>query len=464
MLIVDSSCCDVGVQDKAESRGKGYKPQIKPNQGTLNNMKNLYLSARRPAAGVGCHTALQTVLLLLSLVLFGAEAFCPISDGSSTTSTALSALQAKKTAVIAGATGYIGRAVVQESVRQGYETFALVRSADKASEYSSDFEGARVVECNVCEPETLQQTFAEITEECGGRPIDLLCSCLASRSGIKKEANEIDYQATLNCLNAGRAVNARHFVLLSAFCVKNPWLQFQQAKLKFEAALQEQTAMTWTIVRPTAFFKSVSGQLEALQSGTPFILFMNGKVKSNPIAECDLATYLVDSAKDASRKNKVINLGGPDEPLSRLQQGYMMFKATGQEPSFSFADVGIFDTIINGLQFWANVTEWEALQNAAESVRIGKYYAVEDMVTTDPNEKYGTITLQEHFNRIAAEGQEYDPYVRQFSNWIGSALKATNAFQVPRWLKKQQAQHQQSANHPTAASTPATAKTVFESE
>ena len=65
-------------------------------------------------------------------------------------------------------------------------------------------------------------------------------------SGIKKDAYAIDYQATLNCLESGRAVNARHFVLLSAFCVKNPWLQFQQAKLKFEGALTAQNDMSYS--------------------------------------------------------------------------------------------------------------------------------------------------------------------------------------------------------------------------
>ena len=37
------------------------------------------------------------------------------------------------------------------------------------------------------------------------------------------------------------------------------------------------------------------------------------------------------------------------------------------------------------------------------------------MLTTAPEEKYGTITLQEHYNRIAVEGQEYDPYTTMFS-------------------------------------------------
>ena len=149
---------------------------------------------------------------------------------------------------------------------------------------------------------------------------------MASRSGIKKDAYAIDYQATLNCLNGGRAANARHFVMLSAFCVKNPWLQFQQAKLKFEDALTSQTDMTYTIVRPTAFFKSVSGQLEVIQKGAPFVMFGDGEVtRCNPIAEADLATYLVDCIGDKTRENKIINLGGPDVPLTMKKQGEVSY-------------------------------------------------------------------------------------------------------------------------------------------
>jgi divinyl chlorophyllide a 8-vinyl-reductase len=104
--------------------------------------------------------------------------------------------------------------------------------------------------------------------------------------------------------------------------VKNPWLQFQQAKLKFEADLQGQDKMTYSIVRPTAFFKSVSGQLEVVQQGAPFVMFGDGEVtRCNPIAEADLATYLIDSISHESRKNKVLNLGGPDEPLTMKKQG-----------------------------------------------------------------------------------------------------------------------------------------------
>jgi divinyl chlorophyllide a 8-vinyl-reductase len=168
--------------------------------------------------------------------------------------------------------------------------------------------------------ETKKKVLEKIKADSGD--IDAVISCLASRSGIKKDAYAIDYQASKNCLDAGGAVGAKHYVLLSAFCVKNPWLQFQQAKLKLEADIEAQDAMTYSIVRPTAFFKSVSGQLEVIQQGAPFVMFGDGEVtRCNPIAEADLATYLIDSISDKSRKNKVINLGGPDEPLTMKKQG-----------------------------------------------------------------------------------------------------------------------------------------------
>ena len=57
--------------------------------------------------------------------------------------------------------------------------------------------------------------------------------------------------------------------------------------------------------------------------------------------------------------------------------------------------IGLFDVIINGLQWAADTFKSEKLEDAAEFGRIGRYYAVEDMLTTEASEKYGRITLRE---------------------------------------------------------------------
>jgi divinyl chlorophyllide a 8-vinyl-reductase len=70
-------------------------------------------------------------------------------------------MSSTKTTIVAGATGYIGKSVVRESVRQGYKTVALVRDKKKVESiegqmvYGQFFEGAHVVECDVADPEQL---------------------------------------------------------------------------------------------------------------------------------------------------------------------------------------------------------------------------------------------------------------------------------------------------------------------
>jgi len=319
--------------------------------------------------------------------------------------------------IVVGASGYIGKAVVKEAVRRGYPTVAVTRDASKSAA-ESKFEGASIVQADVCDPSTLRAAFAQGS-------VDVVISCLASRSGSKRDSFAIDYQATLNCLEAARAAGARHVVMLSAFCVKSaerqdPYaLQFQYAKKDMEQKLREQEDLTYTIVRPTAFFKSVSGQLEVVAGGAPFVFFDLGDGASatcNPISEPDLAAALVDTIADEGRRNVVWNVGGPEDGLSMQQQGALVADVLGKEPNTLGVPIGIFDVIINLLQGAADLFKSEPLADAAEFGRIGRYYAVEDMLTTEPSERYGKTTLREHYERIAVEGQEYDPYTSVFGS------------------------------------------------
>ena len=88
-----------------------------------------------------------------------------------------------KTTVIAGATGYIGKSVVRESVRQGYNTIALVRDASKVDSsdgklmYGGYFEGAKIVECDVCDEEKLTEVRQIYI---------LLCTCICIRTVVDR--------------------------------------------------------------------------------------------------------------------------------------------------------------------------------------------------------------------------------------------------------------------------------------
>jgi len=67
---------------------------------------------------------------------------------------------------------------------------------------------------------------------------DAIVSCIASRTGAPKDAWAVDYGVHSAVLKQAVAAGTPQFVLLSAICVQKPLLDFQKAKLAFEAELQ----------------------------------------------------------------------------------------------------------------------------------------------------------------------------------------------------------------------------------
>ena len=206
------------------------------------------------------------------------------------------------TVLIVGATGYIGGAVVAESVRQGYNVIAVARSRKS----DRQFEGAELVLADVSDPASMAKVFE--------RKIDVVISCLATRSGLPKDFDDIDYKATLNVLNAAQASGTAKFILLSAICVRKPELPLQLAKLKMEDELMR-SGIDYTIVRPTAYFWVFDSQTPMIARGRPgYVIGTGNQSRHNPLAREDLAEFMVSSIDNIERNNRVFVLGGPETP------------------------------------------------------------------------------------------------------------------------------------------------------
>ncbi len=215
-----------------------------------------------------------------------------------------------------------------------------------------------------------------------GEAFDAIVSCMASRTGAPKDAWAVDFQAHVNILGAAREAAVTQFVLLSAICVQKPLLAFQKAKLAFEKSLIE-SGLTYSIVRPTAFFKSLSGQIERVRQGKPFLMFGDGTLTAcKPISDGDLALYLCECLTDENRWNRVLPIGGPGEAITPRRQGECLFALLGREARFRRVPVAMFDVIIGVLSALARVAP--SLAEKAELARIGRYYATESMLVLDP--------------------------------------------------------------------------------
>ena len=155
-------------------------------------------------------------------------------------------------------------------------------------------------------------------------------------------------------------------------------LAFQEAKLAFEAELTA-SGIPYSIVRPTAFFKSLSGQVERVRNGKPFLIFGHGTLTAcKPISDRDLGSFIADCLHDESRLNRILPIGGPGDAITPREQGERLFALLGREPRFRRIPVGLLDLIIGVLGIAGKVSP--AAADKAELARIGRYYATESML------------------------------------------------------------------------------------
>jgi divinyl chlorophyllide a 8-vinyl-reductase len=291
-----------------------------------------------------------------------------------------------------GATGTIGRTALRVLLERGHDVVCLVRPgaagrvvnfADRASIFHA-FEGAR---------------------------FDAVISCMASRTGVPADAWAIDHRAHVEVLESARQAGVAQFVLLSAICVQRPRLAFQHAKLAFEKALME-SGMNYSVVRPTAFFKSLSGQIERVRRGKPFLVFGDGRLTAcKPISDRDMAIFLADCLEDESRWRRVLPIGGPGAAITPLQQGEYLFARLGQKPRFKHVPPALLDGIVFALSTAGRVAP--GLAAKAELARIGRYYATESMLVWNPETgRYdadatpstGTETLFDYYDAVLSGG------------------------------------------------------------
>ncbi|MEM6615850.1 MAG: NAD(P)H-binding protein [Pseudomonadota bacterium] len=301
-----------------------------------------------------------------------------------------------KRVFLLGATGTIGRATLKALMDEGHHVVAF---------------GRRAVEGNIGAVEFRLGSVAEVSSILNhglrGENFDAIISCLASRTGAPADAWAIDHQAHVNVLEAAKAAGIPHMVLLSAICVQKSKLAFQHAKLAFETALIA-SGLTYSIVRPTAYFKSLSGQVKRVKEGKPFLVFGDGQLTAcKPISDRDLAAFMVSCLSDPQRQNIVLPIGGPGPAITPREQGDYLFTKLGMEPRFRNVPIGMMDAIIGTLSMLGKVSP--KLAEKAELARIGRYYATESMLVlnsatgkydADATPSFGSDTLFEFYDRV----------------------------------------------------------------
>lgn len=203
-----------------------------------------------------------------------------------------------KKVLVAGATGYLGRYLVQELKKQGYWVRALARNTKKLQDIKNSID--EVFEGEVTKPETLSGLCKDI---------DIVISTV----GITRQKDgltymDVDYQGNKNVLDIAIQNKVKKFIFISVLnAQKMGHLKGIEAKLFFEEELIK-SGLDYVIMRPTGFFSDMMEFLNMAKKGR-VSLFGTGENKINPIHGADLAEACV---KAIIETNKEINIGGPE--------------------------------------------------------------------------------------------------------------------------------------------------------
>ena len=296
---------------------------------------------------------------------------------------------------VAGSTGYIGKNVVKYALDNGFDVVTAKRHSDnKPGQLNKKLKVIKISNND-------NNWIADLEK------VDVIISCLASRTGEPKDAHLVDYKLNCLLLEKAKALKCSQFILLSAICVQKPRLAFQFEKLAFEEELKK-SGLNFSIVRPTAYFKSLSGQIENIKKGKPYVYFGDGQItQCNPISEKDLSLYILSCIKDKNKWRKILPIGGPKQSITPKDIGKILFEIFEVSPKYKSFTTKLLDAIRLLLLIISPFSNWA--KNKSELIKIAKYYATESMLIWDEKKECydanmtpstGKDTLRDYFYSI----------------------------------------------------------------
>jgi uncharacterized protein YbjT (DUF2867 family) len=218
--------------------------------------------------------------------------------------------------LVAGASGFLGRHVVRELSARGYGVRALIRDPDKRGliEGTQDTIAIDLIDAGAQAQDAMEGI--DVVFSAAGQP------CTLQRIADRRSFRHVDPQINLALLRAAVAQGARKFVYVTVLA--GPQLHDLDYVAAHEQFVDELRAspLDHTVVRANGFFYSYIDLLDFARRGLA-IGFADGKARSNPIHEADLALVCVEAIESESSE---IEVGGP-EIFTRREEIELAFAA-----------------------------------------------------------------------------------------------------------------------------------------
>lgn len=205
--------------------------------------------------------------------------------------------------LIVGATSKLGRALIPLLLAEGAAVRAMTRTPEKADDLKQP--GVEVVSGDL-------RDRASLAKACEGAE-KVLAAAHAFLGRGDNTPEKVDNAGNRNLIDAAKAAGVKHFVFTSALGAgaDHP-VDFFRIKYQSEEYLRN-SGLSYTILRPAPFM-----EMWAELIGKPVVtrgkatIFGRGKTPVNFVSVEDVARFAKIALFDASARNQVISIGGPE--------------------------------------------------------------------------------------------------------------------------------------------------------
>ena len=214
--------------------------------------------------------------------------------------------------LITGASGNVGKSVLQEVAKSGAKHRAMYRSAVEAAKAPA---GTETVIADFAKPETLGAALKNVDR------VYLVCSPIPEL--VQLESNMIDA-----CVAAG----VQHVVLNSALGAGDYEKSFPSWHRKVEEKLKG-TRLSWTILRPNSFHQNVVAFFAPTIRAQGVFYSSMRDAKNSFLDVRDIAAVAAKSLAAGEHAGKIYELNGP-EAINYTELAKKVSKVAGREVKY----------------------------------------------------------------------------------------------------------------------------------
>ena len=289
--------------------------------------------------------------------------------------------------LVAGATGYLGKFVVQAFRQRGYWVRALTRDEDRLRQ-SGPFAAPGIGDGDVDEvflgEITDPGTLAGLMDG-----IDIVFSSVGisrQRDGLTFE--QVDYQCNHTLIELAQAGGVEKFVYVSMQGADNPGISSLAITVAHEKVVAELKSadLDYRIVRPCGYFSDMGVLLTMAKRGRSFLLG-DGSNRMSPIHGRDLAQVCVDATEGDQLE---VEAGGP-EVLTQREAAELAFDVLQKQPKITVVPLWAAGGLARAVRLiskqFGDLAEFIVVAGEVDGV----------------GPPLGTTTLRSYFERLAAD-------------------------------------------------------------